>query len=163
MSALVEIERRFLIDGLPSEFHDIAGVLIRQGYLAFDGRREVRIRGKGADYYMAVKEGSGLVRREVGVGITRAQFEALWPCTLGYRIEKTRYELPLPGPGERVLELDVFHGALAPLCILEVEFSTVAESQAFVPPAFAGAEVTEREAYRNRSLATDGLPVDFPR
>ena len=58
-------------------------------------------------------------------------------------------------PGGLIFELDVFSGPLAPLMLVEVEFPSVEMAEAFVPPAWFGAEVTEDERYRNRALVAE--------
>ena len=49
--------------------------------------------------------------------------------------------------------MDVFHGSLAPLVLAEVEFPTVEEANAFVPPDWFGADVTMDGRYHNSYLS----------
>ncbi len=98
-------------------------------------------------------------RRELEVEISPAQFEALWPATEGRRIEKTRRTMALAGPpGGLAIEVDEYAGALAGLCVAEVEFGDEAAAAAFSVPPWFGRDVTDDEAYKNRRLALDGLP-----
>ena len=150
---MIEIERKFLLKSLPEE--PPAGVAIIQGYLAHDVQREVRIRQYGADFFLTVKEGSGVKRGEVEVAITPEQFHELWPLTEGRRIEKFRAVIPY---GAFKVEVDRYVGNLEPLLIAEVEFTSIEESEAFVPPDYFHLDVTEDEAYKNISLAIHGLP-----
>jgi len=150
-----EIERKFLVRRLPPGFELLPAIRVRQGYLTPDGAREVRLREAGNDFFLTVKDGTGLSREEVEIPITHEQFATLWPLTEGRRVEKTRTVQPHDGLR---IEIDRYTGALAPLCVAEVEFASVAESEAFVPPDFFGEEVTGRPEYRNARLAALGLP-----
>ncbi|MGO9973831.1 MAG: CYTH domain-containing protein [Solirubrobacteraceae bacterium] len=153
----VEIERKFLVDSLPADLASHPSRPIMQGYLAVgsDGS-EVRLRRAAERLLLTAKRGSGLVRGEYEIELTTEQFDVLWPATEGRRVLKTRHELPLAGG--LVIELDVYEGALAGLCVAEVEFRDPDSAAQFVAPAWLGREVTEDDAYKNRRLALDGLP-----
>ncbi len=151
----LEIERRFLVTTTPRGLTAMPGKKIQQGYLVVDEQREVRIRKAGRSCYLTVKEGSGLVRKEQEIHLTAQQFEALWPMTEGRRIEKTRYKLKA---GEHTVEVDRFRGSLLTLCIAEVEFASVQESEAFSPPDYCAEEITGRNEFKNAQLALSGLP-----
>jgi adenylate cyclase len=156
MNAL-ELERKFLLAEAPDDIERYPADRIFQGYLAIgeDGS-EVRVRRRRENTTLTVKQGGGLVRREEEVEITRAQFDRLWPLTEGRRVEKTRYLIGLPN--RLVIELDTYDGPLAGLMTAEVEFTSAAAAHRFVPPEWFGREVTNDEAYKNRQLATTGLP-----
>jgi adenylate cyclase len=72
-------------------------------------------------------------------------------------VEKTRYEIP--ASDGLLIELDVYAGQLEGLITAEVEFSSDAEAERFLAPDWLGREVTEDAAYKNRRLASDGLPA----
>ena len=154
MSGL-EIERKFLLKFLPPEVLSLRSTSIFQGYLASDEHKEVRIRQQGSKHFLTVKEGSGLVRTEVEIAISAGQFCALWPTTVGRRLEKTRTAFRHEGYR---LEIDRYQGELEPLVIGEVEFPTVEASEEFQKPSFFGREVTNDESYRNVALAIHGAP-----
>ncbi len=151
-----EIERKFLIDQCPDKLEEYSRTAIRQGYLIVttDGT-ELRVRQKADRFFQTIKTGEGLSRTEIEIEISADQFEKLWPYTDGRRVDKVRYKVPV---GEYVAELDIFEGALAKLRMVEVEFPSVEASQAFVPPAWFGVEVTEDKRYKNKWLAENGLP-----
>jgi len=152
-----EIERKFVVDVLPEGMLASAkSRRIRQGYLVCQTAREIRIRDDAGQYFMTVKQGAGLKRQELEIGIDKRQFDALWPLTEGHRIEKERYQLSLSGV---MLEIDVFAGGLAPLVMAEVEFDNEAASSAFTVPAFCTREVTYEADYKNACLAQNGLPL----
>jgi adenylate cyclase len=157
-SAAVEIERKFRVERLPhGELEAASRTNIVQGYLVVgaDGA-EARVRRRDGAGTLTVKRGRGLARGEAEVALSDEQFDSLWPLTEGRRIEKTRYELPLDRG--LVAEVDVYAGALAGLVVVEVEFGGEAEAAAFDAPAWFGPEVTDDDAYKNRSLAVDGRP-----
>ena len=150
---MIEIERKFLLKSLPDEMR--AGMRILQGYLAHDEQMEVRIRQCGNNYFLTIKEGRGIRRREIEVEISPEQFQALWPSTEGRRLEKVR---SLVNHGEFRVEVDCYCGDLEPLLVAEVEFSSVEESERFEKPDYFGQEVTDEDAYKNLFLALHGIP-----
>lgn len=156
MNAL-ELERKFLVAEAPADLERYPADRILQGYLAIgeDGT-EVRVRRRGKRTSLTVKQGGGLTRREEEIEITRAQFDRLWPLTEGRRIEKTRHLIGLPRG--LVIELDRYDGALAGLLVAEVEFPSAAAAHRFSPPDWFGREVTDADEYKNKRLATAGLP-----
>ncbi len=152
-----EIERKFVVshipDGLlePRKFKEI-----RQGYLAFDSDKEIRIRDKSGKYTMTIKQGTGLKRLETQIELTAEQFEALWPLTMGFRVEKRRYDIKFLS---HILSLDVYYGPLDSLVTAEVEFDNEQASKEFLPPDFAQREVTDNQEYKNVNLARFGMPA----
>ncbi len=154
-----EIERKFFLTRKPVELlTGVQGEEIRQGYLLLEADRELRIRQRAGQCSMTLKSGQGLKRQEQECAIPRSQFEMLWPLTAGRRIEKVRYAVRWQGYD---LEIDLFSGTLAPLMVLEVEFATVAAAMDFVPPEFAGRDLTADKAYKNAALASHGLPLEM--
>ncbi len=53
------------------------------------------------------------MRVEEEIELDRRSFEALWPLTEGRRIQKRRFLIP--AAADRVIELDVYDGALGGL------------------------------------------------
>lgn len=154
--SVIERERRFLVEAIPDDLVVAATVQLRQGYLAADNGRSVRVRDAGTrGCTLTVKAGSGVERTELELPITRQEFEAAWPHTGVQHIEKTRHVIPF---GDHVIELDVFDGALDGLVVAEVEFDSMSASDDFEPPAWFGREVTDDGRYTNASLALHGLP-----
>jgi CYTH domain-containing protein len=151
----MEIERKFLVDELPGGLGSDPGVSIAQGYLAAGEDAEVRLRRAGERLWLTAKRGGGMIRAEHEVELIADQFDALWPATEGRRLVKTRHAIPA---AELLIELDVYSGALTGLMVAEVEFPSEEAARAFVPPAWFGREVTNDSRYKNRRLATEGLP-----
>lgn len=149
-----EIERKFLVAGAPDGLDLGGGDRVEQGYVA-TGTDEVRVRKLGERTFLTVKRGSGEVRSEEEVELSREQFERLWPLTEGRRVHKVRHRLGADGG---TIELDVYGGPLDGLVTAEIEFDDEDQAAAFEPPEWFGAEVTFDERYKNESLATRGLP-----
>jgi adenylate cyclase len=130
------------------------GVSIRQGYIdATDP--EIRVRKKGPAFFLTIKSGDGVRRQECEVQIPAATFEKLWPLTEGARVVKTRYTVR---HGDVRWEIDEFGGSLARLYLAEVELGS--EFETVTPPPFLSIvrDVTDDPNYKNKSLATLGLP-----
>jgi len=155
MSAKPEIERKFLLASEPPGLARARRSPIVQGYLARDPQREIRLRRRGSQCFLTVKDGRGHVRGETEMRLSQAQFEALWPLTASARLVKTRHVLKFEN---HVFEIDLFEGSLAKLRLVEIEFPSREASADFVKPAFLGEEVTGREEYTNAHLAYHGLP-----
>jgi adenylate cyclase len=116
----------------------------------------VRVRRRAGQTWLTVKAGGGRVRVEEEIEIEPDRFERLWPLTEGYRIEKTRYEIP--ADDGLVIELDVYTGDLDGLLTAEVEFDSEEAAEAFAAPAWLGPDITEDARYKNQRLAVDGAP-----
>lgn len=151
----IEIERKFLVDAIPAGVSAEEGELLRQGYLALDGMTEVRLRLQQGGASLTIKHGGGRTRIEEALELDERQAEALWPLTDGRRVEKVRRRVDHDG---HTVEIDEYSGALAGLCVAEVEFADEASAAAFGPPGWFGAEVTDDDRYKNRRLACDGRP-----
>lgn len=151
-----EIERKFLVDDLPAPSVLGNGTGLRQGYLAGEGDVEVRLRLADGTAVLTIKAGRGRSRTEVETELDPAEAEELWPHTEGRRIEKTRYKVVL---GDVTAEVDVFADALDGLLVVEVEFPSEAEADAFEPPAWFGRELTGDGRWTNASLARHGRPA----
>jgi len=155
----VEIERKFLVDVPPAADVLGDGVALRQGYLAGEGDVETRVR-IGPDWArLTVKAGRGLARTEVEVPVPVDEAEALWPHTVGRRLEKVRHRVDVAGG---VAEVDRYGGELTGLWTVEVEFATAEEAIAFTPPPWFGREVTEEDGWSNGAMARRGRPDVAP-
>lgn len=160
----LEIERVFLLRGLPPLPPNAEANRLQQGYLdAASGeasagveafmegrlRRWTRPDGSVACFH-TVKRGRGIVREEIERTITEAEFEAAWPRTGERRIEKTRYRVR---EGDLVWEIDRFDRL--PLVLAEVELPA-ADHPLETPPWLDGwivREISEDPRYRNAELA----------
>jgi adenylate cyclase len=153
----VEIERKFLVEQLPDGLDGHRSREIEQGYLAITDEIEVRLRRYGNQSFLTVKSSGNESRIEEEIEIGEDRFAALWPLTDDRRIQKRRYAIPIDGG--LTIELDVYHGRLAGLLTAEVEFASPADAERFPPPPWLGREVTDDPRYKNKRLATEGLPA----
>ncbi|MEA2219751.1 MAG: adenylate cyclase [Solirubrobacteraceae bacterium] len=153
----IEIERKFLLSGLPGPLGFARRKRILQGYVAIDGDTEVRVRRTPGGSTLTIKHGSGEVRVEEEIELDERRAGALWRLTEGRRLEKTRRQIRVDGHD---VDVDEYSGALDGLVVAEVEFVDEASARAFQPPSWFGRELTGDAAYANRNLATFGLPAE---
>ena len=147
----MEIERKFLVKELP----DLSGAKsseIMQGYVSISP--EVRVRKLDDKYYRTEKGEGTVVREEREWEISSQEGEALFASVQTNVIEKTRYYIPC---GKYTAELDIYKGKFSGLCVVEIEFPTLDEANAFVPPVWFGEDVSEKKEYRNKNLAQKDL------
>jgi CHAD domain-containing protein/CYTH domain-containing protein len=152
-TADVEIERKYLLNGLPRRRKGRSMVRIDQGWLP--GERIVervrRIRdGDSTTYLRTIKSGRGLVRREVEEEMDEELFRRMWPLTRGLRISKRRYSFR---DGEYVWTVDRFLDR--DLILAEVELESADDE--VEPPEWLSRyierEVTGLAGYQNVHLA----------
>ena len=149
----MEIERKYLVRKLPENLEQYNKKKIAQGYLCTEP--VVRIRRSNDGYYMTYKGDGLMVREEYNLPLTREAYEHLRPKIDGLLIAKTRYLIPLDN--KLTAELDVFEEDLNGLVIVEVEFNTVEEANAFHAPDWFGEDVTNSGKYHNSYLSQHGL------
>ena len=149
----MEIERKYLVRKLPENLEQYNKKKIAQGYLCTEP--VVRIRRSNDDYYMTYKGDGLMVREEYNLPLTQEAYEHLRPKIDGLLIAKTRYLIPLDN--KLTAELDVFEEDLNGLVIVEVEFNTVEEANAFHAPDWFGEDVTNSGKYHNSYLSQRGL------
>lgn len=152
----MEIERKFLVDTLPSleAYHSEK---IIQAYISTDP--VIRIRQMGTDYFLTVKSHGHIMREEFEMPITKEQFHSLWEKIEVSPIEKIRYFIPLEE--DFMAELDLYQGHLEGLSTVEVEFSSLAAADDFVPPDWFGNDISLDNRYKNNNLAHYGMPKKF--
>ena len=117
----MEIERKYLIEKLPTDLSRYKHLQIEQGYLC----REpvVRIRMENDDYYLTYKSKGFLIREEHNLPLTKEAYDHLYKKADGRMIRKKRYLIPIES--NLKIELDIFEGDLDGLVLAEVEFSDV--------------------------------------
>ena len=148
-----EVERKYLLSGLPPEATAAPSMEIEQGYLpgerVIERLRRIHAEG-GVELVRTVKEGSGLVRLEVEEAVTPEVFDAVWPLTEGRRLRKRRYRVLA---GDLTWEIDQFLDR--DLVLAEVELPT-AEAGVAIPSwldPWIEREVTEDPGYGNFELS----------
>lgn len=146
---IMEIERKYLVRNLPGELEGYEHTRISQGYLCTNP--VVRIRRSKDDYFLTYK-GQGLMEREeYEFPLSAEAFEHMLPKIDGILIDKIRYFIPLDET--HTAELDIFQGVLAPLRLVEVEFSSIEDANNFVAPDWFGDDVTNSGEYHNSNLS----------
>jgi len=149
----VEIERKYLLHGLPPQLASMPAVAIEQGYIPGQRIHERirRISGpEGVRCWRTIKLGAGLVRQEFEEEMPERMFEGLWPLTEGRRVLKRRYQL---ADGEFTWDVDEFTDRT--LFLAEVEMPSAGASVT-VPDWLAPwvvRDVTDEPEYGNLSLA----------
>ncbi|MDB6179309.1 CYTH domain-containing protein [Paracoccus sp. Z330] len=144
-----EIERKFLLVNDSWREHVSQAVNLRDGLIAFEGGRKVRIR-----FY---NERATLTVKGPRQGITRDEFEYEIPHSDGLAMldahcpsgvmEKTRYHVPYGG-FEWIV--DEYRGILDGIILAEVELPS--EDIDFPKPPWAGQEVTGQPEYRQINM-----------
>ena len=147
----MEIERKFLVSVLPEGYDHHPSHQIEQAYLSTDP--VVRIRKEDDQYYLTYKSRGLLAREEYNLPLNQASYEHLLTKADGIVLTKQRFLIPLPGPS-CTAELDIFSGHYKGLMLVEVEFETEEQANAFVPPEWFGKDVTFSGEYQNSRLAS---------
>ncbi len=145
----MEIERKYLVHRLPGHMENYPCRIISQGYL--NTSPVIRIRQDNDRYELTYKSEGLMARQEYNLPLTREAYEHLLTKIDGRLIQKKRYLVPLEN--HLTAELDVFEGDLAPLLLVEVEFSSEEEASSFTPPSWFGEEVTFSGKYHNSRLS----------
>lgn len=144
----MEIERKFLIKRLPEDLDSYPYHLIEQAYLCTEP--VIRVRKEDNNYYMTYKSGGSMVREEYNLPLNKEAYESLKAKADGNLIGKKRVLIPY---GAHTIELDLFEAPFAPLILAEVEFSSVEEADAFIPPDWFSEDVTYCAEYHNSTMS----------
>ena len=144
----MEIERKYLVSGIPDNIDSYPCRFIEQGYL--NTAPVVRVRRDNDNYYLTYKGGGMMAREEYNLPLNKEAYEHLIKKADGNIITKKRYEIP-DGNGYTI-ELDIFEGAFNGTVIAEVEFNTIEEADNYIMPEFFTEDVTNNPEYHNLSL-----------
>jgi CHAD domain-containing protein/CYTH domain-containing protein len=149
-----EIERKYLLRGLPERVRGVESSEIEQGYLPGGAVRERLRRAvgpRGARHTRTVKVGAGIARAEFEEEVAPSVFARLWPLTEGARLRKRRYRI---SDGELTWEIDEFLDR--PLVLAEIELP--AEDTPVEPPEWLAPwivrEVTGEPEFSNLRIAS---------
>src|SRR3954452_215013 len=120
-----EIEKKYLIETIPSELKLENSKEIHQTYLAI-GKEEIRVRKILKDgnesHTMTIKKGHGLTREEIEFEISKETYEQLLVCGSRKPLIKTRGKLVI---GENIFHFDVYqNSAITNLKTIEIEFNS---------------------------------------
>lgn len=144
----MEIERKYLVHGLPADYQDYPFHQIEQGYLCTEP--VVRVRREDDTYYMTYKSKGLMVREEYNLPLTKEAYGHLIAKADGNVLVKKRYLIPFD---RWTVELDVFEGKFDGLVLAEVEFETEEEAKSFEAPEWFGEDVTFSGEYQNSRLS----------
>lgn len=143
-----EIERKFLLKS--DEWRENATPhTIRQGYLAREPHRTVRVRWYDDQAWMTVKgPTTGITRQEVEFSLEPDVARRLFELCLDIVIHKTRYIVFHDGFR---WEIDEFHDQNQGLIVAEIELTH--EDDSFGCPSWLGPEVSSDPRFSNSALA----------
>lgn len=150
----LEIERKYLLSGVPPVAAATAPTLIEQGWLPGAALRERLRRTTSPDgtitCWRNVKLGPAQARVEIDEGTSRELFDAMWPLTATARVRKHRHVVR---DAAYAWEVDVFLDR--DLVLAEVELSGL-DDDPVIPEwlaPFVARDVTGEPAYFNSVLA----------
>ena len=150
---MLEIERKFLMDGFPIGLELISEVDIEQGYVSFDP--EVRIRKavdkqtREEEFRITIKGEGDLAREEMETEISR-DFYYDTVDFLHVRMIKKDYKKYKLGPWKLEVAL-VDPGADWEFYYAEIEFPTEQDAKNFVVPNYFGREITFNADYKMKN------------
>lgn len=155
----MEIERKFLLPQFPEALIEAGELMVRseqrieQTYLAMDENEELRVRriadlGTGeVTYTHTFKRGNGLAREEVEYEISESIFTQV-AAAFGFTpLTKNRVTAEWNG---RTVEIDIYDQVQ--LSVLEVEFASLEEANAFEAPAWFGEDISSQKQYSNKTV-----------
>jgi CHAD domain-containing protein/CYTH domain-containing protein len=152
-TAEVEIERKYLLSGLPPALSERPFREIEQGYIRGERLQERvrRVRKDGSEWYVrTVKVGQGIRRIELQDDTDRETFEVLWPLTDGRRVLKRRYRVQQDG---LTWEVDEFTDRDLVLAEVELPSEDVNPKLPDWLAPYVVREVTGESEYVNANLA----------
>lgn len=149
----MEIERKFIPKQLPGCLEQYPCHEIEQGYLCTNPT--VRVRKMDDTYFLTCKSSGLMAHQEYEMPLTQEAYLHLRKKADGLLITKRRYLIPLDET--HTVELDVFQGSLSGITLAEVEFASVEEADAFVPPDWFGEDVTYDSRYHNSEMSRGAL------
>lgn len=140
---MIEVEKTFLIKTLPDLSNCKSKEIIDIYFPKTDAHPCLRVRKNGDSYEITkkkpVNDGDASHQIEQTIDLTKEEFEILSKLD-GKRIHKIRYYYPYES---LVAEIDVFKSDLEGLVLVDFEFDSVEEKDAFGTPEFCLADVTQ--------------------
>ncbi len=150
---MLEIERKFLLDGFPNDLELLSEVYIEQGYVSFNPEVRIRkavVRGGKEEYYLTIKGDGDLARQEIETEISREFYEDT-ASFLGAGVVRKDYKKYKLGQWELEVSL-VDAGTDWEFYYGEIEFPSEEEANAFVLPDFLGKEITYDSDYKMKNF-----------
>lgn len=142
-----EVERKFLVKDLP-DLSDLEPIQYERYFLEITEKSETRIQSKNNKYELEKKSNeSSLSSKKDKKEITKDEFDKL-KKEASKSIIRESYLLS-ENPETTI---KIYHGDFEGLIRLEVEFESEKEANNYVPPAWAGKEITGTKLGRDSSL-----------
>lgn len=146
----MEIEKKFIPNEIPKDLAQFKNHKIEQAYL--NTAPVIRIRKQDDEYYLTYKGGGMMAREEYNLPLNAESYQHLREKADGNIITKTRYLIPI-NDGNLTAELDIFEGKFSGMLLVEVEFDSIEQADAFQKPDWFGEEVTHDKMYHNSYLS----------
>ena len=156
----IETERKFLVKDDTFKAEATVAHRMKQGYIAHENGRTVRVRIAGDTAWLTIKgpSANGISRQEWEREIPLPDAEDLFSLCQSGSIDKTRYIVPVKSDASdpagnhegRFFEVDEFHGDNEGLVVAEIELGS--ENESFPRPAWLSSEVTGDRRYYNSHL-----------
>ena len=152
----IEIERKFLVTDDDWKQSVVKTARIRDGLVAFENGRKVRVRILDDRATIAIKgQRNGLGRFEYEYSISTSEAEEILRTVCeGRHLEKVRHYVPYAGA---MWEIDVYEGVLEGVVFAEVELDR--EDRQLELPNWVGQEVTGDGRYSKISMQRKRLQV----
>lgn len=152
----MEIEKKYLIDleNIPHKLEDLPCHTMEQAYLCTNP--VVRVRKEDDNFYMTYKGRGFLSREEYNLPLDADSYAHLLAKADGTVITKKRYIIPYNDNNlgkNLTIELDIFEGKYADLVLAEIEFDSIEDAEALIPPTWFGADVTYEKKYHNSEMS----------
>jgi CYTH domain-containing protein len=163
MATEIEFEKTYLLKSLPAGIEKADSVIIHDILVPDTAYHPcLRLRHKG-DKYMITKKcpvsgNDSSMQYEHTIELTKDEFEALANCSTKDFIKK-RYFMEL---ADRPAEVDIYHEKLEGLAVVDFEFDSEEEKDAFEMPDFVLADVTQEEATAGGYLAGKSIDDIMP-
>jgi CYTH domain-containing protein len=144
---MIEREKTFLLKYFPENLFSAPKKEIIDVYLPKTADHPVlRLRKNGESYEITKKQpivkGDSSCQKEQTIVLTEEEFSDLFSQLDGKKLHKMRYYYEYLG---RKAEIDVFLGDLQGLVLVDFEFETDEEKEAFCIPDFCLVEVTQEK------------------
>ncbi len=152
-----EIERTYLAKSIPEQLRACLSKEVVDIYFPESSAHpKIRLRKSGERYELTkkqpIRQGDASRQEEQTITLTEQEFNEFSKLP-GKRVSKTRYLYDHQG---RTAEVDMFKEKLAGLVLVDFEFETIEEKDAFAMPDFCLADVTDEEFIAGGMLCGKG-------
>lgn len=143
----IELELTYLAKTLPKEIKGVKPIEMIDLYIPKTGiaHPTLRLRKKGDSYELTkkspVNSSDSSEQYEHTIKLNKLEYNALQKAG-GRIVEKDRYQVYI---NEYQAEVDVFKGKLAGLVLIDFEFATKDEKNAFLAPSICLKEITQEQ------------------